>query len=198
MKTLLIETSTEKSCICLIDGDKVIYLPLDGGPELSKRLALEVSILLKKNDFHPNQIAVGQGPGSFTGIRVGAALALSLGFGWSIPVLEFCSPRIFAPPKEESIFAVLIDARMGGVHILIGEEATGQVRYKEPKLIPSSEELKALIRDIPCLLSPHPHLIQKRVERTCLEAQIHLSEQLPQQSLINTLGLMPYGHQVPE
>lgn len=154
MKTLILETSTEKSCLILSKGGKVVdALFLTGGPTLSKRLALEVSLLLEKNSFLPQRIAVGQGPGSFTGIRVGAALAKALAFGWKIPLVGFCSLHAFAPATEER-FAVLFDAKMGGVYAWTPDN--------EAALL-SIPEAETALRSMPLIASPHPALIQKRL-----------------------------------
>ena len=161
MKTLYIETSTEKSCLAITDENLLITLPLSGGPELSKKLALEVHNLLKTNNFHPEQIAIGRGPGSYTGVRVGAALGKALAFGWGIPLAEFCSLKTFIPVCGGP-FAVLVDARMGGIYVLTHS-------MDAPKLL-SPVELEEELRDIPLLLSPHPILIERRIQRTCVEA----------------------------
>ncbi len=166
MKTLYIETSTEKSFIAIEDGSFFLKIPLSGGPDLSKKLGLEVNKLLKDNNFHPEVIAIGKGPGSLTGVRVGAALGKALAFGWSIPLIEFCSLKIFSP-KEEGPFAVLIDARMAGIHVLIGG-TPDHIEAKPQLLSPSNVE--ELVREIPLLVSPHPWLIEKRISRGCLEA----------------------------
>ncbi len=161
MKTLYIETSTEKSFIAIEDENTFLSIPLLGGPELSKKLGYEVSKLLKDNNFRPDQIAIGKGPGSLTGVRVGAALGKALSFGWGIPLIEFCTLKTFMPTGNGPV-AILIDARMAGIHVLIKE---GEV----PQLL-SPEEVIELIKDIPLLLSPHPWLVEKRIGRPCLEA----------------------------
>lgn len=160
MKTLYLETSTEKSCIAISDENKNLSIPLFGGPNLSKQLAMEVSNLLKDNDFRPDQIAVGKGPGSFTGIRVGAALGKALAFAWGIPYLEFCSLSAFFP-NVDSPCAVLVDARQGGIYVLIRGES-------EPELL-SPIEVMRKVENIPLILSPHPLLIEKRIPRTVRE-----------------------------
>lgn len=144
MLTLILETSTEKGCVVLsAEGRPIEHLMLAGGPELSKRLALDVKTLL--NGKVPKLIAIGIGPGSYTGIRVGTALAKGLSYGWKIPLLGFTSLKAFGPGP------VLVDARGGGFYALIGEE---------PELIsPTSSTLQK----ISCFSSPHPEQIKKRL-----------------------------------
>ena len=157
MKTLILETSTEKSCLVLSENKRLIdFLSLPGGAQLSQRLALEVSLLLKKHSFLPEQIAVGQGPGSFTGIRVGAALAKALAFGWGISLFGFCSLQAFAPVIEAP-FAVVFDARSNGVYTWMPG--------KEASLLSIPEALKTLDA-LPLIASPHPLVIQKRLPLT--------------------------------
>lgn len=187
MKTLYIESSTEKSSLAISDGKTLISVPLFGGPELSKRLANETSILLKENNFQPEQIAIGRGPGSFTGVRVGAALGKALAFGWGIPLIEFCSLKLFIP-EEDGPFAVLVDARLGGIYTLTGIMESGNLTQStEPRLL-SPLQLETELRDIPLLVSPNPLLIEKRIGRTCLEASVkfHMISE-------NNLDLKPAG-----
>lgn len=144
MLTLILETSTEKGLIALADKAEVLASrPLPGGPELSRTLALEVKNLL--NGLKPDLIATGTGPGSYTGIRVAAALAKALAYGWNIPLIGFCSLEAFGPAP------VLIDARSGGFYALLDQEPT--------LLSPTDPRLHAL----PLIRSPHPALIQKRL-----------------------------------
>lgn len=155
MKILILETSSEKGVICLSENEIPLRsLQLSGGIELSKKLALETAALLEGEK--PDLIAVGTGPGSYTGIRVAAALAQGLSVGWDAPLLSFCSLKGFAP-QTEGDFTILIDARTPGFYALQGRCEGGIYTFSTPALLPPSA-----IAPSPLFASPHPALIQKR------------------------------------
>lgn len=167
MKTLLLETSTEKSFLAIVQDKIAISKHLVGGPLLSKHLALEVATLLEKTI--PGRIGVGMGPGSLTGVRVGLSLARSLAFGWKIPYFEFCSLKTFVP-EELGPFAVLVDARSQGIHYILGEKREAGIRWGNPLLL-APEALVEVLAQIPIIISPHPHLVEPRIHRPCQMAE---------------------------
>jgi tRNA threonylcarbamoyl adenosine modification protein YeaZ len=141
MFTLILETSSEKGCLILAEnGTPIAVRHLPAGPALSKSLALEVKALLQEKAV--DCVAVGIGPGSYTGIRVGIALAKALSYGWKVPLVGFCSLEAFGPPP------VVVDAKSGGFYLLLGKKAE------------KVTELKNLI----AARSPHPESIKKRVD----------------------------------
>ena len=169
MKTLVIETSSEKSFLaCVEEGQIVAMHPLPPGPALSKCLALEVSLLLEKLSFFPHRIGVGKGPGSFTGTRVGMALAKALAFGWNIPLFEFCSLKLFAPTISHT-FAVVCDARSSGVYVWTPD--------REDAALYPLEEAKTVLAQVPYLASSHPTLLQQKLSLsgTWIETSPNLS-----------------------
>lgn len=88
MKGLILETGSDNSFALLAaDGLVLRTLPLGGGPQLSKNLGLRLRGFIENVplDF----IAIGIGPGSYTGIRVGAAMAQALAYSLKIPLLPF-------------------------------------------------------------------------------------------------------------
>lgn len=70
------------------EGQIVETLTLAQGRHLSKFLFPSITSLVKGR---PNFIAVGKGPGTFTGTRVGAMAGWSLAYGWNIPLVSFSS-----------------------------------------------------------------------------------------------------------
>jgi tRNA threonylcarbamoyl adenosine modification protein YeaZ len=99
-----------------------------------------------KAALHLDLIAVGTGPGSYTGIRVGTALAKALAYGWEVPLIGFCSLKAFSRDLP-----VLVDARMGGFYALIDQK---------PALLPPDHPSLQTLSQI---ASPHPELIKKRL-----------------------------------
>lgn len=145
MLTLILETSTEKGCLVLAqEGIPLAFQKLGGGPELSKTLALATEKLLDGQT--PEAIAVGTGPGSYTGIRVAVALAQGLSYGWQIPLVGFCSLKAFGPAP-----AILVDAKMGGFYALVGETVR-LLSAKDP-----------ILSTLPEIHSPHPETLKKRI-----------------------------------
>ena len=139
------ETSSNLPFLALLDGfDMLALLSLPSGSELSRCLALQVQELVAVAE--PEKIVLGVGPGSYTGIRVGAALAEALAFGKNIPLYTAPSTEAFMPDCG----GVILDARGGGVYLhMVGES---------PKKIPLDK-----VPPLNDLYSPHPEEIQKRL-----------------------------------
>ncbi len=145
MLNLIFETSAEKGIILLASENIPLrWTFLEGGPELSKNLALETQKLLDSSI--PDRIFIGEGPGSYTGARVGAALAKGLAYGFKVPLISFCSLKIYGA------LPILLDARKEGFYALFeGIEHPLLINLEDPRLFQQK------------FFSPHPDLIQKRL-----------------------------------
>jgi tRNA threonylcarbamoyladenosine biosynthesis protein TsaB len=154
MKSLILETSTDSSLIAVIDGDILVFEKhLMGGPQLSKSLGQEIKKILEISPPPFDRIVIGIGPGSYTGIRVGAAMAQALAFGWNIPLYSASSTSAFGLKNQEN-FIIAIDARSGGFFI--------QENFNKPKLI-KLEEAEPRLRAATCIATPHPERINSRI-----------------------------------
>jgi tRNA threonylcarbamoyladenosine biosynthesis protein TsaB len=89
MTALIIDTSGSHGFLALSAEGKIVQtIALPSGRELSKLL---FSSILSFGNIKIEFVAVGTGPGTFTGTRVGATVAQALAFGWNVPLVEFAS-----------------------------------------------------------------------------------------------------------
>lgn len=121
MITLGIDTSTAATSVALLDGDEVIasehHVDARAHAEV---LAPLVAGVLRASDRRPDLVAVGVGPGPYTGLRVGVATARTLGLTWGIPVVGVCSLDALAAAAirqgVDGAFVVATDARRKEVY----------------------------------------------------------------------------------
>jgi tRNA threonylcarbamoyl adenosine modification protein YeaZ/ribosomal-protein-alanine acetyltransferase len=112
MKTVLaIDTSTAQTSVALIQDGEVLFNkshndPLAHGEALPKLVAQALAVS-KQIDL----IAVGMGPGPFTGLRVGIAFAQSYALAAQIDWVGVCSLDAMAAGINQSEFIVSTDAR---------------------------------------------------------------------------------------
>ncbi len=97
---------------------------------VSRWLLAGLDGMLREENFKPAQIkavAVSHGPGSFTGLRIGLALAKTLAQGWNVPLFAYSTLEITARrfPLEESVVCVMLDARRGELYTGLYRLAAG-------------------------------------------------------------------------
>lgn len=154
---LAISTAHEACSAALIDDDVVLRQDhLDIGRGHDSRLAPMVrDLLAQAGRGRPQAVVVDVGPGSFTGIRVGVAMARGLGLGWGVPVHGCASDRIVAAavfradPSLADVL-VLLDGRRGE---LFARAHQRQGAIGEPVAV-GRAEARALARDAAALAGP--------------------------------------------
>lgn len=120
MKLLAFETATEACSVALwIDGEVLERFEL--APRRHAELVLPwAQQLLADAGIAKSQldaIAVGRGPGAFTGVRLAIAIAQGIALGLDKPVLPISTLAALALPAAGDRVIAAIDARMGEVYM---------------------------------------------------------------------------------
>lgn len=120
MRYLFIDTANS-FIISIIENDKIIYYKNDvsNSDTSSKVMPILDEALnktnLKINDI--NKIFVVNGPGSFTGIRVGVTIAKTISYCLNIPLICLSELELMASKNTNALYKVpIIDARRGYVY----------------------------------------------------------------------------------
>jgi tRNA A37 threonylcarbamoyladenosine modification protein TsaB len=109
VKSLLIENSTVSGSVAVVDeGEVVICLEFSKAGKLSSALQEIFSEV-----GAPDEIIIGIGPGSYTGLRVAAATAIGLQLALRCPA--FGCPSVLG--YEAASYHVVGDARLGSIFL---------------------------------------------------------------------------------
>jgi tRNA threonylcarbamoyladenosine biosynthesis protein TsaB len=122
MNLLAIETATEACSVALIHGDELIArseIAPRRHTELVLPMADELLAAAGIGRHALDAIAVGRGPGAFTGVRLGVSLAQGMALALDLPVITISSLAALAleaPEEENTAILAVIDARMGEIY----------------------------------------------------------------------------------
>lgn len=123
---LAFDTATQLVSVALHDGERVVVelssdQPMKHGEQLAPLIArsLEEAGIVRQD---LTAVAVGVGPGPFTGLRVGVVTARTLGFVLDVPVYGVCSLdavalEVVATGATPGSFLVATDARRKEVYL---------------------------------------------------------------------------------
>ncbi len=110
---LCIETGTD---ICSVgiarDGELLSLRESDEGRDHARKVAVFVDELLRETDIAPERldaVAVGKGPGSYTGLRIGTSFAKGLCYGLDKPLVAVGSLDALAEVAREDYRAGILD-----------------------------------------------------------------------------------------
>lgn len=112
MSTVLaIDTSTSRTSVALIAGDKVLFNEFHQDPLAHGEVLPVLVAQAMKLNVGIDLVAVGMGPGPFTGLRVGIAFAQSFALGMNVKWHGVNSLDSIAAQLNEHDFIVSTDAR---------------------------------------------------------------------------------------
>jgi tRNA threonylcarbamoyladenosine biosynthesis protein TsaB len=147
MNILALDTATEACSVALLSGDTLIDASELAPRKQAERVLPMAEHLLAEAGLSRAQIdgvAVGRGPGAFTGVRLAVSVAQGLAFALDLPVVTVSSLAALAmeAPADESATLAVIDARMGEVYVAGFRRAdTGLVVALDDERVIRAEDL---------------------------------------------------------
>jgi tRNA threonylcarbamoyladenosine biosynthesis protein TsaB len=126
LKFLAFDTSTDMMSVALSHGNQTWHTHAAGGPNASVQLIPTVLQLLAQAQLQLSDLTalvIGQGPGSFTGLRTACSVAQGLAMGANLKVIPVDTLMVVAEDARGSLqsagishISVVMDARMGEVY----------------------------------------------------------------------------------
>lgn len=160
MKILGLDTATTTASIAVLDGDHVLATATRNTHRRTADVLIAVDEACRAAGVAPlaiEAVAVGAGPGSFTGLRIGMATAKGIALPLRRPVWAVSSLAALASeaPRDGVIVAVL-DARKGEVFSGTFRKAGAGVEPIGPERVHAPGELQVpegalVVGDVPAL-----------------------------------------------
>ncbi|MEN0647993.1 tRNA (adenosine(37)-N6)-threonylcarbamoyltransferase complex dimerization subunit type 1 TsaB [Caldifermentibacillus hisashii] len=183
MNILAIDTSTNVLGVGIASNEKIIGEYITNiKRNHSTRVLPAIDFLLKDCGMdikEINKIIVANGPGSYTGLRIGLTIGKTLAWTLNIPIVGVSSLKLMAAGARyfDGFISPVIDARRGNIF-------TGLYEYKEGKLmqavddqhIPTEEWCKLLKTfDKPVLFLGNDVVIHEQVIVNQLAKQVQFA-----------------------
>lgn len=152
-KIISIETSTEVCSVALgIDGELVSLRQSDTGRNHASELGVFVDEVLRLNDLEVSDldaVALSAGPGSYTGLRIGTALAKGLCYGSGCPLVaigslealaysadqEYRAGILLVDDPSSALLVPMIDARRMEVYTQVYDMSLNPLTEVEAKIV---------------------------------------------------------------
>ena len=135
MKILHIETSSKNCSVAISDGEELLCLceEVSENYKQSESLHTFVEWALEGAEISLKDIeavSLGKGPGSYTGLRIGAASAKGFCYGLKVPLIAVNSLETMIEPflrQNYDVIIPLIDARRMEVYCAIFDGNSGEM-----------------------------------------------------------------------
>ena len=204
MLILAFETSAKAASVALMDGDKLLGESYQNtGMTHSQTLMVMAEDMLKtagKTAADVGAVAVAEGPGSFTGVRIGVAAAKGFAWGREIPCYGISTLEAMAESLGiyQGYVCPVMDARRSQVYNALFYVNRGEVSRVTPDraiaIAELAEELKnltepiflvgdgsilcynSLMESIPNLILPKEHRMHQRAVGVAILAGRQLAE----------------------
>ncbi len=180
MNILAIDTSSTSGSIALAKNNTIVYCTyLDIKKTHSERLMLQIKETLIQNKLALSDIdavCLANGPGSFTGIRIGLATAKGLCFGSKTALLPQNNLRLLASNIYGNSRSILsfIDAKMGEVYTAL---YTSDLKEIIPPRNCSPEAILSLIDQPITIIGSGATIYKTQIEKSGIDFDTVLPHQ---------------------
>ncbi len=149
MPILAVDTATLVSSVAIATPAALVAeLTVQTRKTHSERLMPHIASLLTMAEVSQTSlkaIAVSNGPGSFTGLRIGLATAKALAYALKIPLIGVptLAAMAYACPAPGVLLAPMLDAQKGNVYLGLYEWRGGEMVEVEPPRVVAFPEANA-------------------------------------------------------
>ncbi|WP_026691406.1 tRNA (adenosine(37)-N6)-threonylcarbamoyltransferase complex dimerization subunit type 1 TsaB [Alteribacter aurantiacus] len=195
MNVLAIDTSTYVMGVAVLrDGQVAGEMVTHVKKNHSIRLMPAIRMVMEEADMKPEEldrIAVAEGPGSYTGVRIGVTTGKTMAWALGIPVVGVSSLEALAANGRyfDGLISPFIDARRGQVFTGLYRSRGGEVeRVDEDRLILHEEWVTYVREKEEPVLFLSPDLL-KHKELVGADAAINPADHLGRPSAIAFAGM---------
>lgn len=200
MRLLAIDASNQAMSVAVLENQKVIgEITTNVKGNHSQRLMPAIAELMAEVGWKPadlDRIAVAQGPGSYTGLRIGVTIAKTLAWTLGKEITGISSLAVLAGNCEESsnYLVPLFDARRGNIYTGLYRWESGELIQIEPDTHISAEKWASHLKELPGTIELigedrvlHQQAFEQHLGNRVIGAS--LKNHLPKGSVVGLLGL---------
>jgi len=151
MSTILnIETSTDYCSVAISQGEAITFSI--GAPSTTSHAAI-IGLYIEealKQCRNIDAVAVSSGPGSYTGLRIGASISKGLCFGLGVPLIAIRTLELMAHAaikkqlSPDALYCPMIDARRMEVFSELFDSSLNHVRETQADIVTAETYLEYL------------------------------------------------------
>lgn len=196
---LAIETATSACSVALHVNGRVQEVSEIGNNVHSQVLLTMVREVLEQAHIKIadlDAIAVGQGPGSFTGLRIGVGVAQGLAYGAGCPMVGVSSLDALANQSDNNGYIIAtIDARMGEVYWCeYRKSETGITRLCSLSVTPPDQVLPSTDNDYQLLGNAWAQYQGEFSDQLISIGRVHEEQTYPKAGSLLELAKVAYEH----
>ncbi len=151
LKQLVIDTATKNIFLSLvIDGVEKQFVYEEGINNHSVTIMPYLEQILNKENLtlkELDEIIIGIGPGSYTGVRIGVTVAKMISYLNSINIYTISSLALMASYSNNPFVLALIDARRGNAFMGLYKNISGKLKIIESDSLANIENYKSQIKE---------------------------------------------------